>query len=145
MSWMCAWVIVELVSPDHQGCLEMAQWPGRALWFHHIWFLWHPVVAGATDLNTDPIYSRSLNPDMALSSSLGPNETMTLGGSQSHKMILFLFLSFLSCWFLILERTICSSSLWSENNFTYYLGKRTFFPFILVIWHTENDILYRTK
>lgn len=49
-------------------------------WFN-TWFAWVPVVTRATDINTDPNYGKTTDPDMALSSSFGLDITMDLGGS----------------------------------------------------------------
>lgn len=45
---------------------------------------WPSVVTQATDINTDPGYSRTMVPDMALGSSTNWEITMTLGGSADH-------------------------------------------------------------
>lgn len=42
------------------------------------------VVTQAMDINTDSGYSKSLDPDMSLSSSLDWDITMTTGGSIGH-------------------------------------------------------------
>lgn len=42
------------------------------------------VVTQAMDINTDSGYSKSLDPDMSLSSSLYQNISMTPGGSREH-------------------------------------------------------------
>lgn len=43
-------------------------------------FIWPPVVTQTMDVNKDPSSSRTKDPDMAISSSLGPDVTMALGG-----------------------------------------------------------------
>lgn len=47
-----------------------------ALRFQHEWLLWPPVVAQVMYINTDPSCSGTMDPGMALSSSLGPDVTM---------------------------------------------------------------------
>lgn len=42
------------------------------------------VVTQAMDINTDSGYSKSLDPDMSLSSSLDQDITMITGGSREH-------------------------------------------------------------
>ena len=43
------------------------------------WFLWLPEETQATDISTDPSRRRIMDPDMALSSSLGLNDILALG------------------------------------------------------------------
>lgn len=38
-----------------------------ALWLHHAWFLWLPVVTLVTDVDIDPSYKRPTDPDRSLS------------------------------------------------------------------------------
>lgn len=50
-------------------------------WFNicfNTWFVWAAVV---TDINTDPSYSRTRDPEMAISSSLDPDIVISLAGS----------------------------------------------------------------
>lgn len=42
------------------------------------------VVIGVINIDTDPGYGRAMDPDMAHSSRLGPDDTMVLGGSMGH-------------------------------------------------------------
>lgn len=44
-----------------------------ALWLHHAWFLWLPVVTLVIDINTDPVYRNSTDPDRDLNSSTVPD------------------------------------------------------------------------
>lgn len=59
-----------------------------ALYFNtwlNTWFKWAPVVTWITDINTDPIYIRNMDPDMTSSSSLNSVVTipqMAVWGSQ---------------------------------------------------------------
>lgn len=45
---------------------------------------WPLVVALAKNINTDPSYSRTMDPDMALSGKLEPDGTMDSSGSTGH-------------------------------------------------------------
>lgn len=57
-----------------------------ALEFHHVWLLWPSVVTWVPDINTDPNYSRTTDPDMALSSNLSQDFTM-VPMVRSHKSV----------------------------------------------------------
>lgn len=48
--------------------------------YFNTWFIWPPVVTQTMDISKDPSYSRTKDPDMAISSSLGLDVTMALGG-----------------------------------------------------------------
>ena len=52
------------------------------LGFHHTWFLLFPVGTWAIDINTDPKCSRTVDPDIALISSLGLDDTMAWVAAQ---------------------------------------------------------------
>lgn len=43
-----------------------------------------PVVTQATDVNTDPSYSRTTNPDMAINNSSGKDNIMCQVAAQGH-------------------------------------------------------------
>lgn len=51
--------------------------------FHQAWFLWPPVVTRATDNNTDPIYSTTMDPEMALGSSSAKTTSWLQGAAQA--------------------------------------------------------------
>lgn len=53
-------------------------------WFHLTWFLRPPEERWVTDINTDPSCIWITNLDMALGSSLGPENIIVLNGSPSH-------------------------------------------------------------
>lgn len=57
-------------------------------WFN-AWFPWAPVVTQAKDINLDTSCSRNMDPDMANSSSLGPDVTMAPGDKQATHISLF--------------------------------------------------------
>lgn len=46
--------------------------------FYHTWFLWPSVVTCATDINRNPSFSKMIDLDMALGSSLGCMSSQSL-------------------------------------------------------------------
>lgn len=64
------------VAQGFPGAFKRLDWLNLVLGFHHTWFLLFPVATWAIDINTDPNCSRTVDPDIALISSLGLDDTM---------------------------------------------------------------------
>lgn len=60
------------------GCRDSYPKPvkDRAGRFQYAWFLLHPMVSQAMDTNRDLICSRTMDPEMSLGSSSGPDVTV---------------------------------------------------------------------
>ncbi|KAL6034782.1 hypothetical protein STEG23_000795 [Scotinomys teguina] len=68
---------IHLDQHDPQDSKALGHKPGSRWWPRTLALALAPVVSGATTVNTDSGCSRTMDPDMALSSNPGPDDTMT--------------------------------------------------------------------
>lgn len=85
--WGVGLCLLSSGASSHQypvGCRASYPKPvkGRAGRFQYAWFLLHPMVPQAMDINRDLICSRTMDPEMTLGSSSGPDVTVASVAAQ---------------------------------------------------------------